>query len=159
MYRLPKGALIGVVVGLVFVAAGCNTSRQRLLGRWEVQTDVKADEASQPKTDGDNPWIAALGSTLMKTLRMSAQLDFRSDDTCTLTVSAFATRVTRAGRWRVDKSEGDTATVLTMFDGESQPRVWEVRFLNEDSFQTQPPEVANIRIPKMVTFQRIKLPQ
>ena len=60
-----------------------NSDRQKLLGTWEVSLEMNDDEVSQ-MTGTENPWLAGLGRTLARTVQAEMEMEFRSDDTFTL---------------------------------------------------------------------------
>jgi hypothetical protein len=153
MDRLSRWSLLMVLLTVVSAAGCLDPTRQRLLGTWDVQLEMNAAEFSE-MTAIENPWVAALGNTLMRTVQASMRLEFRADDTCTWSVSLMGNSFSRLGRWRVGQTRGDTATILTYLEGEPEPRHWEIQFLDENTFQTIPPQDAQLRISRMVTFRR-----
>jgi hypothetical protein len=103
----------------------------------------------------ENPIMASLGGALMHSAGMQMQLNFHSDNSCFLSVSMLGNNWSRRGTWQVQGWPGETAKVEIQFEGSQESRVWEIRFVDNNTFQTVPPEGPGVTVNRMVTFRRL----
>ena len=114
------------------------------------ESDLKAMSPTE------NPLAAAFTQMLMKTVRAEVDVDFRSDETATMTLAFMGNVYERQATWKVLKTDGDTVTVSLQFGEGTTPVEWPVKFQDADSFQGSPPIDSKWAANKMVTFRRVK---
>ena len=147
--------LLSLFALVVASTAGCSpVTRQRLVGRWQVGLEMDDVDLGE-MTAGENTLLASLGQTLLRTLKIELELQFRVDNTFSMTLTVMGNSFRRDGTWRVLPSTDETTTVETRLSEEGEPKEWQIRFLSDDDFQTIPPEGARLKINHLVTFRRI----
>ncbi len=146
-------AVAGLVV-LVLAASGCaHPARQRLIGTWQVTFEMTQAELDE-MTPNDNPFVAALGQVLMRTLRAEMQWEFRGDGTMSATGSLLGSSFTRAGTWKFLSGTAEATTISAQFEGEA-PRELTFRFPDEDTLEAAPYVSGRWQLNRVVRFKRV----
>lgn len=141
-----------LVLAVLAIAAcgltGCNPAG-KLVGKWEADlSGIKSEVA-----DAGNP-LAAMAATMMSSVKL--QSEFKTDGTCTVTGSFFEQANTTDGKWRYEKSEGDTLVLMVTMGSGTKERELKVRFIDYDTFEMVPPIEAAGQAGKTLAFKRIK---
>jgi hypothetical protein len=117
-------------------AAGCApTPSERLVGKWEYNLLDRAKP-----TGGQQQGSGGLRETLWGIaeaagLKVGMQVEFRDDQTVTMSASLFGTKPLEPMEWKVAKVDGDVMTVEIRRPSEQAARNLQITLVDDDHFR------------------------
>jgi hypothetical protein len=137
-----------VILALLALAAtGCSPG-SRVVGQWEVDTGQVAGESS------GNPF-GALAAGMMSLVQVGAE--FKADGTCSVSSSLLGRQISKPGKWRYDRTEGNVLVLMIQMEGDSAEREVRVGFSDPDHLEMVPPGVTDNKLAdRKLPFKRVK---
>jgi hypothetical protein len=131
---------------------GCAPSAsQKLVGKWEYDVLHRAQQGSG-KQDGGGVKQTILGLAQAAGVKVGMEIEFKGDQTVTMSASAVGTATSGPMHWKVTKADGQTATVEIRRPNEESPRKLQITFVDEDHIRLAPPGTGD----ESLLFTRVK---
>ena len=150
------GLMLVLATGFaVYWVGGCAKPGERLIGRWEMDTDSMTEQAPEggEKSAGAQ-LVEGFAKILIEGSGIKAEMEFKPDGTGAFTGHFLGESKTVSGQWKVEKAEGDQLTLQLKLDGEDEFNERIVTFLDDDHVQASPPGTNTV-----LKFRRIKKAQ
>jgi len=144
--------LITMLLGCVATAGCAPTASERLVGKWEWDLLDRAQQARAKQEGTGGMKETLLGIAEAAGLKLGMQIEFRDDQTVTMSASLIGTATSGPMQWKVAKVEEDTVTVEIRRPNEQSARSLLITFVDEDHFQLTPPGTGD----KSLLFTRVK---
>ena len=148
------GIFGAVIAGGLSMAGLYNPARKKLIGKWDVSFEMTQTDLRQMGVT-NNPIFGATAQTLVNAMQAQMQVEFREDDTASLGVTTFGFLAGDSGTWKVAGKEGDQVTLEIKFSGDDAAKQWNIRFIDDNTFQMASPKDSRFPAGQMVVFRRV----
>ena len=149
---MQRLSLIVALLACLSVAGCAPSASEKLVGKWEYDRMADAQEGSGDQDFAGRMREAAVGVAEAAAMKLGMEVEFKTDQTVTMSVSLFGAKTSGRIEWEVVKVEGETATVeIRRPDGQYVQRL-QITFVDDDHIRIAPPGNEG----KSLAFARVK---
>jgi len=149
---MRRFALITTLLGCVATAGCAPTASEKLVGKWDYNLLDRAKQAGGEQQGSGGVKETLLGAAEAAGLKVGMEIEFRDDQTVTMSASLIGTATSGPMEWKVAQVDGQTVTVEIRRRNEQTARSLQITFVDEDHFWLTPPGTGD----SSLLFTRVK---
>lgn len=149
---MQRLSLIVALLACLGVAGCAPSASEKLVNKWEYDRMDEGQKGSGDQDFAGRMREAAVGVAEAAAMKLGMEVEFKADQTVTMSVSLFGAKTSGRIEWEVVNEEGETATVeIRRGDGQYVQRL-QITFVDDDHIRIAPPGNEG----KSLAFARVK---